>query len=172
MTDESRIERLRASDAERDEVMSILSDAFSQGRLTSDEFDLRLSAAVDASGRQDLAKLVADLPALNGGDAQWSPLRGGVRKGAGSKGSGGAKVKSSELFRLVRSRLAASVAVIGAWGVVFVATGEGGYYAFVWPVGFIGVATLAQAIGMSEESAQRRKVRRENRRNRKSLSEG
>jgi len=54
---------LRASHADRDQVVDTLKDAFVQGRLAKDEFDSRVSHALAARTHADLAALTADLPA-------------------------------------------------------------------------------------------------------------
>jgi hypothetical protein len=55
---------LRASHAEREQVVDTLKDAFVQGRLTKDEFDSRVAHALAGRTYADLATLSADLPAL------------------------------------------------------------------------------------------------------------
>lgn len=54
---------IRASDAERDEVVRQLSEHAGTGRLTLDEFEQRMGLAYAATTRADLARLTADLPA-------------------------------------------------------------------------------------------------------------
>jgi uncharacterized protein DUF1707/cell wall-active antibiotic response 4TMS protein YvqF len=54
---------LRASDADRDRVITVLTDAAVDGRLTQEEFSERLSSACSAVTLGDLAKLTADLAA-------------------------------------------------------------------------------------------------------------
>ena len=54
---------VRASDAERDEVAAILSEALAQGRLDSAELAARVDAAYSAKTRAELLPLTADLPA-------------------------------------------------------------------------------------------------------------
>lgn len=54
---------LRASHADRDHVIDTLKAAFVQGRLTKDEFDLRVSQTLTSRTYADLATLTADLPA-------------------------------------------------------------------------------------------------------------
>jgi hypothetical protein len=53
---------VRASDAERDEVAAILSEALAQGRLDSAELAERIDAAYSAKTRAELLPLTADLP--------------------------------------------------------------------------------------------------------------
>ena len=54
---------IRASDQERESVVDVLRDAYTDGRLTLDEFEERTSAAYAAKMRADLRELTADLPA-------------------------------------------------------------------------------------------------------------
>lgn len=53
----------RASDAEREQAVDLLSIAFSEGRLDSGEHAERLNAAYAARTRRQLQRLTADLPA-------------------------------------------------------------------------------------------------------------
>jgi hypothetical protein len=55
---------MRASDADRDRVMDVLRDATAEGRLTADELDERLAAALTARTFGDLAALTEDLPVI------------------------------------------------------------------------------------------------------------
>ncbi|HEU5417416.1 MAG TPA: DUF1707 domain-containing protein [Streptosporangiaceae bacterium] len=57
---------LRASDADRDRILSQLSEHFQAGRLTTAEFDERSSKALGARTMGDLAELTTDLPAAPG----------------------------------------------------------------------------------------------------------
>jgi Domain of unknown function (DUF1707) len=54
---------LRASHADREHVIDALKAAFVQGRLTKDEFELRVSQTLTSRTYADLATLTADLPA-------------------------------------------------------------------------------------------------------------
>ena len=53
-----------ASDADRDAVVQILSDAFSQGRLSTGEFEDRTSKALSARSHGQLDDLLHDLGGL------------------------------------------------------------------------------------------------------------
>ena len=55
-------DRMRVSDADRDHVTARLRDHFAQGRLTPDELDERVSAALTAKTVGDLRRLMTDLP--------------------------------------------------------------------------------------------------------------
>ena len=54
---------IRASDQERESVVDVLRDAFTDGRLTFDEFEERTAAAYAAKTWGQLWELTADLPA-------------------------------------------------------------------------------------------------------------
>lgn len=53
--------QLRASDADRDQVVELLKRAFTEGRLTQDEYDGRLHRALSATTYADLDACLADL---------------------------------------------------------------------------------------------------------------
>jgi DUF1707 SHOCT-like domain len=54
---------LRASHADREQVIDMLKAAFVQGRLAKDEFGLRVGQALASQTYADLAALTADIPA-------------------------------------------------------------------------------------------------------------
>jgi hypothetical protein len=54
---------LRASHADREQVIGILKTAFVQGMLAKDEFDLRVGQTLASRTYADLAAVTADLPA-------------------------------------------------------------------------------------------------------------
>jgi Domain of unknown function (DUF1707) len=53
----------RASHADRERTLEILKVAFVQGRLTKDEFDVRVSQTLTSRTYADLATVTADIPA-------------------------------------------------------------------------------------------------------------
>ncbi len=55
--------RLRASHADREQVIEALKAAFVQDRLTKDEFDARVGQAFVSRTHAELAVLIADIPA-------------------------------------------------------------------------------------------------------------
>jgi hypothetical protein len=61
-TEESDAGRVRTSDAEREQVATILRAAVSEGRLSLEEGDERLVRAYEARYRDQLAPLTTDLP--------------------------------------------------------------------------------------------------------------
>lgn len=64
------VPEVRASDADRDRVVDVLRDAAADGRLTVDEFDERMTAALSARTLGQLAPLTADLVAGPGRPAR------------------------------------------------------------------------------------------------------
>jgi hypothetical protein len=54
--------KLRTSRAEREQVIDVLKAAFVQGRLTKDEFDLRVSQVFASLTYAELGALTADIP--------------------------------------------------------------------------------------------------------------
>ena len=61
-----QVPAVRASDAEREAVVTALQSAVGEGRLDLDEFGQRATAAYAAATTADLAGLLADLPARGG----------------------------------------------------------------------------------------------------------
>jgi DUF1707 SHOCT-like domain len=57
---------LRASDADREQVIDTLKVAFMQGRLTRGELDVELGQALAARTYAQLAAVIADIPAGSG----------------------------------------------------------------------------------------------------------
>ena len=56
--------KLRAADADRDRVAGFLNTAYTEGRLSRDEYDARLDSALSARTYADLDLVVADLPVV------------------------------------------------------------------------------------------------------------
>jgi len=57
---------MRACDADRNRVVELLNVAYSEGRLSKDEYDGRLESALSARTYADLDQIVADLPGVRG----------------------------------------------------------------------------------------------------------
>ena len=56
--------KMRAADADRDRVIEFLNVAYSEGRLSKDEYEDRLANAFSARTYADLDHIVADLPVM------------------------------------------------------------------------------------------------------------
>jgi hypothetical protein len=66
-------DRIRVSDADRERVAGRLREHFAEGRLTQEELDERLSAALSAKTTGDLRRVMTDLPGLAPVPAQAWP---------------------------------------------------------------------------------------------------
>ena len=102
--------RLRASHADREQVISILKAAFVQGLMGKDEFDLRVGRALVPRTCAELAALTADLPA---GLIVAQPPR-----------AARAQKKASDPF--VRTVGVATMLYAGVWAYVFFLSPRGG----------------------------------------------
>jgi hypothetical protein len=66
---------IRATDRDRDSAIGVLQDAYSEGRLSKDEHDLRVSRALASHTYADLDSLTVDLPGRPGyPDAPVMPM--------------------------------------------------------------------------------------------------
>ena len=54
--------QMRAADVDRDRAVGFLTTAFTEGRLTKDEYDARVETALSARTYADLDRVVTDLP--------------------------------------------------------------------------------------------------------------
>lgn len=119
---------LRASDAEREDVVSRLRDHAADGRLGTDELAARIDRAYAATTRRELASLVADVP-------QAARPRAGAR---------------AELRRHVRTYLAVMALLVVIWAV-----SGAGYFWPVWPALGWGIAVLGHAGSVRRPAAPR-----------------
>ncbi len=84
---------LRASHADREQVIGMLKIAFVQGRLSKDELDARVGKTLAARTYADLAALTADLPArLIAARPPRKPTRAGTRPPVGKVAAGAALI--------------------------------------------------------------------------------
>jgi hypothetical protein len=119
---EQTTSRVRASDPEREQVVSVLRDAMGEGRLTMSEGEERIAAAYATTYRDELPGLTADLPQPE----PARPRRAGPRPGPG-RGPGNP----------VAGVLMLAAVVTGIWAL---AAG-----AVVWPAIVLAVLALMAA---------------------------
>lgn len=106
-------DRIRVSDADRERVAERLREHFAQGRLSSEELDERISAALGAKTFGDLRRIMTDLPEPElvrpqaRGSAPWGGRPGGVF------------VRGPRLFPLAMLALIAALVIPGAGWVFF-----------------------------------------------------
>jgi hypothetical protein len=115
---------LRASDAERDQVVAKLRDEYVAGRLSHDTFLHRVDVVLESRRQADLPPLVADLPAgpAGGGLAgwlrgTWSRVTGAAAHSLEARGAGQARDSSPGTMtparRAVRSMTTSMTAAPG-----------------------------------------------------------
>lgn len=114
--------QLRVGHAEREEVAAQLREHYASGRLTLEELNERLDAALAAKTRADLDALMTDLPP-SGPSADTGPVKnGGTRPGRDWAGSGNGRDAG---------RRAGSVVAAMAWSALMMCA--------LLTVGFLGV---------------------------------
>ena len=124
---------LRASDTERERIIADLRDHAAAGRLTAEELDERVGAALAARTRRDLVALTADLPPL--------PRRRDTT------------AERAELREHVRTYLAVMALLVVIWAL----TGMG-YFWPVWPALGWGIGVLSHAGGVGRHRAPSRRL--------------
>jgi len=116
--------RVRASHADREQVIEVIKAAFVQGRLDRDEFDLRVGQALASRTCAELAALTADIPAGLTGAWPPEPARVSVNKKA------------------VAAVACATAALIGMFRVMMITPGRS---PVAQPVGVVVVVLLLAA---------------------------
>ena len=133
--------RLRASRADREQVIDTLKAAFVQDRLTKDEFDLRVGQALTSRTYADLAALTAGIPAgLTGAQLPGKPARTRARPPANPDVKTGA--------RAITMITATTLPMAGSWAAVLstsVDNGALGGLAFIFTFVWLGIVILAVA---------------------------
>ena len=139
--------RLRASHADREQVIGLLKVAFVQGRLTKDEFDGRVALTLAARTYAELTRLTEDLPVIpaaarpQAAPAQPAPTQKRSRPMADAEVQAGGKVIAHASVFAVLLWVAAVVtfngavfiAALGATGTAFVASAlTGGRLLGLW----------------------------------------
>jgi hypothetical protein len=124
---------VRVGDSEREQVLTRLGQAFTQGYLSIPEYETRLDQALQAQTAGVLNQLLGDLPVSR--IAQRDPRRRAARAAAARRG--------------VRIHLAAYLAtsflMIGIWLTVAVTTGA--WYLWpVWPILGWGIGVISHAV--------------------------
>ncbi len=137
--DRYQIPPMKASDADRDRVLAVLTENFQAGRLTSDELEDRTGRALSARTLDELDALTADLPSAD---------PAGLAESAAAGGPGG---------RLPIGAVVLAVILIA--GVVFGATAAGHASHFLWlliVVPFVARRLAARHGGWSDSGRELR----------------
>jgi hypothetical protein len=136
---------LRAADADRTAVATVLGQHMTAGRLTVDEYDERLARAYAAKTYGELDQLTADLPATRHQPRASHPTSTPPAQVCGL-GSGG-DARSSW-----RAWLTTSLIVVTVWLVTSLAAWELHYFWPVWVIGPWGAVLLAQTLTRGSRS--------------------
>jgi len=115
---------VRASDAERERIAQILQTAAAEGRLSPEEAGERLAAASTATFREELHRLIADLPVAQEREPAAPFRRGPIR---------GFWVWSVARFAVAIMLAAALFGGWGAWGL-----------RSFWPLGLVALFVLGR----------------------------
>lgn len=124
---------IRASDADRERVVELLRQHSAEGRLSSEEFDERLSAAYAAKTMGALAELTTDLPVDL---AEHSRKQAELAR---------AQANRVPLNRQMRAAISSWASLAVVLTVVWAISG-GGYYWPAWPLGIVAALGLANGI--------------------------
>jgi len=106
---------MRASDADRDAVVSDLSEHFQAGRLTAAELDERTGRALTARTWGELTELASDLPALRPAAPPATPAAGRPQPPTGHT----APALTAALAGLAIAAVVLVHAVHGGWGLIW-----------------------------------------------------
>jgi hypothetical protein len=102
--------RIRASHADREQVIDVLKNAFVQGLLTKDEFDMRVGQTFASQTYTELAAVTADIPA-------------GLAEVQAPRSSAGPQAVSPE-NKVVNSCACATLAVLAMTAALFMGNSE------------------------------------------------
>jgi hypothetical protein len=103
--------RIRASDADRDRVASLLREHHAAGRLTAEEFHERMDRALEAKTLGELDELMTDLPAIDLYQLPDASLRRGPTRP-------GQSLLPADRGHSTPARFTPGTVAMGAWAVV------------------------------------------------------
>jgi hypothetical protein len=104
--------RIRASDADRDRVTSLLREHHAAGRLTAEEFHERMDRALEAKTLGELDELMTDLPAIDLYQLPDASLRRGPTR------PGQSLLPADRGGHASPARFTPGTVAMGAWAVV------------------------------------------------------
>jgi hypothetical protein len=131
----------RVGDGDREQVITLLVDAFADGRLTRDEFDARSAKALAARTGDDLNPLTEDLA------PGWHADRGRVRRDAPHPGRAAAPLRAD-----TRPYVGIMLLLITVWLVTGLVT-QSWYPWFVWPALGWGIGIVTRTRRSTHRSA-------------------
>lgn len=131
----------RASDAERNAVVTLLGTHLSEGRIDLAEYDQRVAQVYATATRDQLNLVLADLPEITA--AKPAPASGGARIPIWQRIEAG-------------SWLGVSVIVLTIWGLISLSVGELTYFWPMWVIGPWGAVLLLRMLSGWESGGTRR----------------
>jgi hypothetical protein len=143
---------VRASNADREQVIDVLKAAFVQGRLTKDELDLRVGQALTSRTYAEQAAVIADLPV---------GLIRAEQPGIGARRARSPAQRNTEVRTGVRVIGVATVLAALFWVIAIVARNS--EPAFIMAFGTTGVILAASALTGSAALGSRLDQRRDRR---------
>jgi len=141
---------MRASDADREIVRTVLADAFADGRLTREEYDDRLNTLYGSRTLGEVSSLVTDLVPLDGPPTAPAPLlRADMR-------TRGARKWRKDVEESFAAFLIPSIICTVIW----IAVTSGGFFWPVFPMLFTGL-NLVKTVVQRESVIEREVLRLE-----------
>ena len=113
MPEIERHRRLRASDADRDAVLTVLHEAYAAGRLDLDDLTQRQETALSARFIDQLPELVADVPEGRQIDSRWNLGRRHGRAVAGVQSRWTTTILTGRRIDLERGQSIRNFAMLG-----------------------------------------------------------
>jgi hypothetical protein len=146
---------LRAADADRAAVATVLGEHMSAGRLTMDEYDERLARAYAAKTYGELEQLTADLPAV-----VPTPRHPSAQPAVPAPANVSAHGHDPQSWR---SWLTTSLIVLTIWAATSLASWELHYFWPIWVIGPWAAVLLAQTVAGDRDkhdgTRERRRLR-------------
>jgi hypothetical protein len=139
---------LRAADADRVSVATVLGEHMSAGRLTLAEYDERVAHAYAARTLGELSELTADLPSLGTHrvEAQTPTRRPEARPACGP-------IRSGRYDHGWQAWLRTALIVTTIWLITSLSAGSPIYFWPMWVVGPWGAVLLAQRLSRGRHPA-------------------
>jgi hypothetical protein len=141
---------IRASDADRDRIVTALRENLADGRLTTEEFDERLAKALAAKTLGELESLMADLPSTDVSQRADPSLD---RAGGNPPSRRGRSYPARRPARGVLFTLGVLVLVI------WLISGAHASLSFLWVVAALAVLMIARRVTGGRAGSKRRSAR-------------
>ena len=127
---------MRAGDEDRDRTVSLIREAYAEGRLTTDEFQQRMDQAHQSKTYGELAALTTDLPAM--------PTPGAPPAAATSGTVATPDRQRADLRKAWAAWAGVSILVNVIWAATWISNPDSSHY--YWPIWVMGPWGAAMAI--------------------------